>query len=78
MTQEQLLKVPGLQAVLVETRVRDLLNTAEACVTAGKHVHLDKPAGESLPQLRRILDAAAKQKLLVQMGYMFRYSPAFY
>src|SRR5688500_14953799 len=26
MTQEQLLNVPGLQAVLVETRVRDLLN----------------------------------------------------
>ena len=29
MTQEQLLNVPGLQAVLVETRVRDLLDTAE-------------------------------------------------
>lgn len=76
LTQEQLLGTPGLQAVLVETRVGDLLATAEACVAAGKHIHLDKPAGESLPQFRRILDAAAKQKLLVQMGYMFRYNPA--
>lgn len=76
LTQEQLLGTPGLQAVLVETRVGDLLGTAEACVAAGKHIHLDKPAGESLPQLRRILDTAAKQKLLVQMGYMFRYNPA--
>jgi predicted dehydrogenase len=76
MSQEQLLATPGLEAVLVETRVRDLLNTAEACVAAGKHVHLDKPAGESLAQYRRILDAAAKQNLLVQMGYMYRYSPA--
>lgn len=75
-TQEQLLNVPGLQAVLVETRVRDLLKTAEACVNAGKHIHLDKPAGESLPQFQRLLDAAARQKLLVQMGYMFRYNPA--
>ncbi|MES2794248.1 MAG: Gfo/Idh/MocA family oxidoreductase [Planctomycetota bacterium] len=75
MTQEQLLNEPGLQAVLVETRVRDLLNTAEACVAAGKHVHLDKPAGESLPQYRSILERAEKQKLLVQMGYMFRYNP---
>lgn len=75
MTQEQLLNVPGLQAVLVETRVRDLLNTAETCIKAGKHVHLDKPAGESLPQYRRILDAAAQQNLLVQMGYMYRYNP---
>lgn len=76
MTQEQLLNVPGVQAILVETRVRDLLNTAEVCVKAGKHIHLDKPAGESLPQFRRILDAAAKRKLLVQMGYMYRYNPA--
>lgn len=76
MTQEQLLNVPDLQLVLVETRVRDLLNVAEACVSAGKHVHLDKPAGSSLPQYQRILDSAAKQKLLVQMGYMYRYNPA--
>lgn len=76
MTQEELLKTPGLKLVLVETRVRDLLNAAEACVHSGKHVHLDKPAGESLPHLKRIFDAAAEQKLLVQMGYMFRYNPA--
>lgn len=76
LTREQLFNVQGLQAVLVETRVRDLLDNAEACIAAGKHVHLDKPAGESLPQYRRILDAAARQKLLVQMGYMFRYNPA--
>lgn len=75
MTQRQLLDVPGLQAVLVETHVRDLLDAAEAAVAAGKHVHLDKPAGESLPQYQRILQSAAKQKLLVQMGYMYRYNP---
>lgn len=76
MTQERLLNVPGLQAVLVETRVRDLLDVAETCLAAGKHIHLDKPAGQSLPQYLRILDTAAKQKLLVQMGYMYRYNPA--
>ena len=75
MTAEQLLNVPGLQAVLVETEVRDLLSTAETCVAAGKHVHIDKPAGESLPHFARILDLATKQNLLVQMGYMFRYNP---
>src|SRR5262249_28075105 len=75
MTQEQLLNVPGLQAVLVETRVRDLLNTAAACVAAGKHVHLDKPAGGTLPPLPRPLGAAAQKKLPVPMGYMYRYKP---
>jgi predicted dehydrogenase len=76
MTQDELLNVPGLQVVGVETRVRDLLDTAETCVAAGKHIHIDKPAGESLPQFRRILDAASKVHLAVQMGYMYRYNPA--
>jgi predicted dehydrogenase len=76
LTRDQLLETTGLQAVLVETRVRDLLDNAEACVSAGLHVHIDKPAGESLPQLKRILEAAARKKLLVQLGYMYRYNPA--
>lgn len=76
MTQEQLLDSPGLAAVAVETQVRHLLDTAEACVAAGKHIHLDKPAGSSLVQFQRILDQAASKHLLVQMGYMYRYSPA--
>src|SRR5262249_8158723 len=48
----------------------------EACVGAGLHVHLDKPAGESLPRYRRILETATEKHLWVQMGYMYRYNPA--
>ena len=76
MTKEELLNVPDLEAVLVETRVRDLLTTAEVCVAAGKHIHLDKPAGDSFPHFQRILESAEKQHLLIQMGYMYRYNPA--
>lgn len=76
LTTEQLLNEPGLQVVGVETHVRDLLNTAEQCIQAGKHIHLDKPAGVSLPQFTRILEEAARQHLAVQMGYMYRYNPA--
>jgi predicted dehydrogenase len=72
MTREQLLDVPGLEAVLIETRVRDLLNEAEVCLATGKHIHLDKPAGQSLPQLRRLLGTASAKGLLVQMGYTYR------
>jgi len=75
MTREQLLNVPGLQAVLVETRVRDLLDNAAACVAAGKHVHIDKPPGDSLPKLRQVLESATKPKLMIQVGYMYRYNP---
>ena len=76
MTQEELLNVPGLQAVLIETEVRELLDTAETCVAADKHIHLDKPAGDNLPQFKRILAAADAKERLIQMGYMYRYNPA--
>lgn len=76
LTEEQLFNTPGLQVVGVETRVRDLLDVAQRCVEAGFHVHLDKPAGESLPQYRKLLESAARKHLAVQMGYMYRYSPA--
>lgn len=77
MTEEELLNVSGLQAVAVETEVRQLLPVAERCVAAGMHIHLDKPAGESLSHFKRILDDATRQQKVVQMGYMFRYNPAF-
>ena len=76
MTEEELLNSPGLQTVGVETTIRDLLPTAEKCVAAGKHVHIDKPAGASLPQFKRILDEASRKHLAVQMGYMYRFNPA--
>jgi len=76
MSEEQLLNTPGLQAVAVETQVGDLLPAAEHCLDAGFHIHLDKPAGSSLPRFKRLLDTAASKHLLVQMGYMYRYNPA--
>ena len=72
-----LLNTPDLQAVAVETDVKDLVPTAARCIAAGKHVHLDKPAGESLAAFKRLLDDATRRKLTVQMGYMLRYNPAF-
>ena len=77
MTEQELLAVPGLRAVAVETEVKDLVPTALRVVRAGKHIHLDKPAGESLGQFRELLDEAERRGLTVQMGYMFRYNPGF-
>jgi predicted dehydrogenase len=77
MTEEELLNTPGLQAVAVETEVKDLVPTGARCIAAGKHIHLDKPAGESLSAFKRLLDEATRQRLTVQLGYMLRYNPAF-
>ena len=77
LTEEELLSTPGLQVVAVETEVRDLLPTAQRCVDAGKHIHLDKPAGESLQDLVQLHKTAREKDLKIQMGYMYRYNPAF-
>ncbi len=76
MNEEQLLNSKDLQVVLVETHVRDSLATAARCIAAGKHVHLDKPAGDSLSAYRELLAQAEQRRLMVQMGYMYRYNPA--
>ncbi len=77
MTEAQLLNMEDLDAVAVETAVTDLVPTALRCIEAGVHVHLDKPAGETLSTFRKLLDMAYRKNLEVQMGYMFRYNPAF-
>lgn len=77
LTEAQLLATPGLKVVAVETGVPELVATASRCVAAGMHVHMDKPAGESLGAYRQLLTAATARHLTVQMGYMFRDNPAF-
>ncbi len=76
-SEEQLLNTPGLQAVAVETDIPELVPTGMRCVSAGKHIHLDKPAGLSLNAFKKLLDEATRRRLTVQMGYMFRHNPAF-
>ena len=77
MTVEQLLAQPGLQLVFVETDIDQLLSMAEKCLSAGMHIHLDKPAGASMEQFRRVTQIASDKKRIIQLGYMFRSNTAF-
>lgn len=76
MSVEELLATPGLQAVLVESDVKDLMKTARLCIDRGLHIHLDKPVGTDLEAYRGLLRDAKRQNLVVQLGYMYRYNPA--
>lgn len=66
-----------IQMIAVESEVPQLLPLGEKAIAAGKHIHLDKPAGVDLPRWQALLDKAAQQDLIIQMGYMFRYNPGF-
>lgn len=75
--EERLLGDPTVRMIAIETDIKGLLGTARRAIAAGKHVHLDKPAGESLPEFRKLMKEAEEKKLTVQMGYMYRYNPGF-
>ena len=68
--------IANSDAILVETDIWDLLKTAQLCVDAGKHVHIDKPANGTLKDFKHLLDTAKEKNLVVQLGYMYRYNPA--
>jgi predicted dehydrogenase len=62
--------------VAIETEERVCIPPALRCIRAGKHIHLDKPCGESLPEFKQLLDEAKAENLTVQVGYMYRNNPA--
>lgn len=74
---DDLLARPGLQAVVVETRLEDACGTALKAIQAGKHVHLDKPGAVNHAEFTAMRTLAEQRGLTVQMGYMLRYNPAF-
>ena len=74
MTEEEILE--KCDAVLVETDVWNLTQTAQKCIDAGKHIHMDKPASGTLEEYKHLLDTAKAKNLIIQLGYMYRYNPA--
>ncbi len=77
MSREELLSYPGIEAMLVETDVWRMMEAAKQCVDRGIHIHLDKPAGENFAEYESIIRTAEKNRAVVQLGYMYRYNPAF-
>lgn len=77
LSEPELLSLPGLQAVLIETRIESACQAAMRALRAGKHIHLDKPGATEHAPFKAMRLEAEKRKLAVQMGYMLRYNPAF-
>ena len=73
----EMLEDSSITAVAVEGRVSENLAFARACLEHGKHVWLDKPAGDDLDEFRALLRLAAARNLHVQLGYMFRYNAGY-
>lgn len=71
-TAEEMLDNPTIGAVAAEGLNRVSLGQARQIVEAGKHLLLDKPAGDDYLEFERIARCATDRGILVQLGYMFR------
>lgn len=74
---EEILGSDEVAMVCVETDPFDALPYSLAAVEAGKHTKIDKPPGVNLGLLERIYREAQKRGVVVQIGYVYRYNPAF-
>lgn len=76
MSEEELMAVPGLEAVAVEKDGMDLVSTAQRAAERGLHIHLDKPGGQSMPAFRRLVETCRGKGLALQLAYIYRTNPA--
>jgi predicted dehydrogenase len=72
-SEEELLADPSIQLVVVECAVWDAIRLGGKVIAAGKHLHLEKPPGDSMPPFRSLVEEARARKLLLQMGYIWRF-----
>ena len=75
--EEGILDDETIVGIAAQGRVSENLAIARRALEHGKHVWLDKPAGDDLDEFRAVLDIAREKSLLVQLGYMFRYNAGF-
>jgi predicted dehydrogenase len=75
-TVEELLAVPGLQAVYIASPVFLHLEQIEACATAGKHILCEKPLTLTSVQAREAVAACEAADVFLQEGYMMRFHGA--
>ncbi|MBR0458748.1 MAG: Gfo/Idh/MocA family oxidoreductase [Victivallales bacterium] len=73
MSQDELLALPDLDAVFIETDMRQLVATAMKAARTNHHIHIDKPMGsEELEPMIELVRECEKRKLVLHPGYMFR------
>jgi predicted dehydrogenase len=73
---EDLLKDPGIDAVVIATPVHTHYELALSALRAGKHVLVEKPLAQSPDLVRRLIDEADRRGLTLMVDHTFLYTPA--
>jgi len=73
MSEEDLLGDPSIHLVVVECQVWEALPWGNKVISAGKHLHLEKPPGSEWEPFKQLVEEARHKKLLLQTGYVWRW-----
>lgn len=73
MGEEELLRDPSIHLVVVECRVWEAIPWGTKVISAGKHLHLEKPPGNELGPFKALVEEARRKRLLLQTGYVWRW-----
>lgn len=75
MTPEEILDIPGLDAVAIETEEINLTKYSIMAAKKGIHIHMDKPGGIEIADFEELIKIAKEKKIIFHVGYMYRYNP---
>jgi predicted dehydrogenase len=75
-THEDLVRDPGVDAVIVATTNDQLAPVGRAALGEGKHVLLEKPGSRSAAEIEPLLALAEKARVVAKVGFNHRFHPA--
>jgi predicted dehydrogenase len=70
-------RLPGLDAACVAVPTGKHHEVARDCLAAGVHVLVEKPLARTLAEADALLSLARQNNLVLQVGHLQRYNPAF-
>lgn len=70
---DQMLDDKSLDLIVFEGAVKDAIPLGKRILEAGKHLHLEKPPGNTLAPFADLVETARKRNRLLQLGYLYRY-----
>ncbi len=71
-SEQELLSDKSVDLVVVECKPWEAIPWGRKVIDAGKHLHLEKPAGDTYAPFVELVDAARSKGLLLQKGWVLR------
>ncbi|MCY4596676.1 MAG: Gfo/Idh/MocA family oxidoreductase [Bryobacterales bacterium] len=71
-SEDELLGDESIDLVVVECKPWEAIPWGQRVIAAGKHLHLEKPAGDTYEPFKELVEEARSKKLLLQKGWVLR------